>query len=168
MTGVQTCALPILVILTGGKNGDDNSPPAGLEYVRHLVRITRELLELPGEPPRVYVMTRNAQVVRASDRPNLEQAGLRGLMRVIGTEQLHLRATQIDVGDNTHAEPLARQLLGGSEEDETAWRDGQWYVARLCPAPLRPEERRTKVADHQRDGMSLQIRAPGEIGRAHV
>lgn len=152
-----------MVILTGGKNGDDNSPPAGLEYVRHLVRITRELLELPGEPPRVYVMTRNAQVVRASDRPNLEQAGLRGLMRVIGTEQLHLRATQIDVGDNTHAEPLARQLLGGSEEDETAWRDGQWYVARLCPAPLRPEERRTKVADHQRDGMSLQIRAPGDL-----
>jgi polyketide synthase 5 len=154
-----------LVILTGPRNGtaEDESALAGLEYVQHLVGITRELLEIPGEPPRIYVVTRNAQTVQASDRPNLEQAGLRGLMRVISTEQPHLRATQIDVGDDTHAEQLARQLLGGSEEDETAWRNGQWYVARLCPTPLRPEERRTTVVDHERDGMGLQIRAPGDL-----
>ena len=79
------------------------------------------------------------------DVANLEQAGLRGLMRVIGTEHPHLRATQIDMDDETEAEQLARQLLGGSEEDETAWRNGQWYTARLYPSPLRPEERRTAV-----------------------
>jgi polyketide synthase 5 len=154
-----------VVVLTGPKNGytEDQSPLAGLEYVQHLVRITREFPELPGEPPRIYVVTRNAQTVLAGDRPNLEQAGLRGLIRVISTEQLHLRATQIDVGDDADAEQLARQLLGGSEEDETAWRNGQWYVARLGPTPLRPEERRTTVVDHQRDGMSLQIRTPGDL-----
>ena len=154
-----------VVILTGPKNGDaeDQSPLLGSEYVQHLVRITRELPEIPGEPPRIYVVTRNAQTVLAGDRPNLEQAGLRGLMRVIGTEHPHLRATQIDVDEATDAEQLAQQLLGGSEEDETAWRNGQWYAARLCPTPLRPEERQTTVANHEHDGMRLQIRTPGDL-----
>ena len=66
-----------------------------------------------GEPPRLYVVTRNAQTVLAGDVANLEQAGLRGLMRVIGTEHPHLRATQIDMDEDTDAEQLARQLLGG-------------------------------------------------------
>ena len=55
--------------------------------------------------------------------------------------------------------PTAR----GSEEDETAWRNGEWYTARLRPTPLRPEERQTTVADHERDGMRLQIRTPGDL-----
>ena len=83
-----------MVILTGPKNGHtaDQSPLLGREHVQHLVRITRELPEVPGEPPRLYVMTRSAQAVLTGDQPNLEQAGLRGLMRVIGTEHPHLRA----------------------------------------------------------------------------
>ena len=36
---------------------------AGAEQVRHLVRIARELPEIPGEPPRLYVVTRDAQTV---------------------------------------------------------------------------------------------------------
>ncbi len=154
-----------VVILAGPKNGDaeDQSPPLGSEYVQHLVRITRELPEIPGEPPRIYVVTRSAQTVLAGDRPNLEQAGLRGLIRVIGIEHPHLRATQIDVDEATDAEQVARQLLGESEEDETAWRNGQWYVARLCPAPLLPEERQTTIANHEDDGMHLQIRTPGDL-----
>ena len=154
-----------VVILTGPKNGDaeDRSPLLGREYVQHLVRITRELPEIPGELPRVYVVTHNAQTVAAGDVANLEQAGLRGLIRVIGAEHPHLRATQIDVDETTNAEQLARQLLGGSDEDETAWRNGAWYAARLSPAPLRPEERQTTVVDHERDGMRLQIRTPGDL-----
>ena len=154
-----------VVMFTGPKNGDaeDQSPRLGREYVQHLVHIIRELPEIPGEPPRIYVVTRNAQTVLAGDRPNLEQAGLRGLMRVIGTEHPHLRASQIDVDEATDGEQLAHQLLGGPEEDETAWRNGAWYTARLCPAPLRPEERKTTVVDHERDGMRLQIRTPGDL-----
>jgi polyketide synthase 5 len=154
-----------VVILTGPKNGEaeDQSPQLGGKYVQHLVRITRELPEIAGEPPRLYTVTRTAQMVQASDRPNLQQAGLRGLIRVIGTEHPHLRATQIDVDEATEVEQLAAQLLSGSEEDETAWRNGQWYVARLSPTPLLPEERRTAVANHECDGMRLQIRTPGDL-----
>ncbi|BBZ72402.1 polyketide synthase [Mycobacterium paraseoulense] len=154
-----------LVIATGpGEGGSgDRSPLLGLEAVQHLVRVTRELPDIPGELPRLYVVTRNAQTVVASDVPNLEQAGLRGFLRVIGTEHPHLRVTQIDVDDDTDAGLLARQLLGGSEEDETAWRHGAWYTARLALSPLRPEERQTTIANLELDGVRLQIRTPGDL-----
>ncbi|MGH3629723.1 MAG: polyketide synthase dehydratase domain-containing protein, partial [Sciscionella sp.] len=154
-----------VVVLTGPKNGnpDEECALGGREYVRHLVRIVRGLADIPSESPRLYVVTANAQTVVAGDRANLELAGLRGLIRVIGMEHPHLRATQIDVDQDTDAEQLARQLLGRSEEDETAWRNGQWYTARLCPSPLRPEGRRTTVGNHERDGMRLQIRTPGDL-----
>ncbi len=154
-----------VVILAEPKSSDagDEFPLRGREYVRHLVHITRELPEIPGELPRLYVVTRGAQTVVAGDVPNLEQAELRGLIRVIGSEHPHLVATQIDVDEATDAEQLALQLLSGSEEDETAWRDGRWYIARLCLAPLRPEERQTTLADHERDRMRLQIRTPGDL-----
>ena len=154
-----------VVILAGPETGDaeDQSPVLGRELLQHLVRITRELPEIPGELPRLYVVTRNAQTVVAGDVANLEQAGLRGLVRVIGTEHPHLRATQIDMDDATDAEQLSLQLLGGSEEDETAWRNGAWYAARLVPSPLRPEERKTAVVDQERDGLRLQIRTPGDL-----
>jgi acyl transferase domain-containing protein/acyl carrier protein len=154
-----------VVVLTGPKNGnpDEECALRAGDYVHHLVRIARKITEIPGEPPRLYVVTRNAQTVLAGDVANLEQAGLRGLLRAISTEYPHMRVTQIDMDVDTEAEQLARQLLGTSEEDETAWRNGQWHTARLSPAPLRPEERRTAVVDHPHDGMRLQIRTPGDL-----
>jgi polyketide synthase 5 len=154
-----------IAILTGPKNGDPDQECGllGEDHVRHLVRITQKIAEIGEEPPRLYVVTRNAQNVLPGDVANLEQAGLRGLVRAIGTEYPHLRATQIDMDENSEAEQLARQLLGNSEEDETAWRNGQWYTARLSPAPLRPEERRTAVVNNQHDGLRVQIRTPGDM-----
>lgn len=153
-----------VVVLAGPPAGfDEQSPTRGCEQVRRLVRIARALDESSDQPPRLYVVTRNAQTVLSDDLPNLDQAGLRGLMRVIAAEDAELRATQIDLDENTDAAQLARQLLAGSDEDETAWRDGQWYTARLRSAPLRPDERHTAVANHQLDGMRLEIRTPGDL-----
>ena len=154
-----------VVVLTGRKNGNSDADCAvlGADYVQHLVRIVRELPDISGLSPRLYVVSRNAQMVAAEDEVNLEQAGLRGLLRVIGAEQPHLNTTHIDVDEQTSADHVARQLLAGSEEDETAWRNDEWYTARLCPAALRPEERRTSVVDHAQDKMRLQIRKPGDL-----
>jgi mycocerosic acid synthase len=58
---------------------------------------------------------------------------------------------------------VAQQLVGESEEDETAWRNGDWYVARLSPSPLSHEERKTITVEHERDGMRLHIRTPGDL-----
>ena len=154
-----------VVVLTGPPVGDTDERclTRGREHVRHLVRIARELTECSGEPPRLYVVTRKAQTVLSDDCANLDHAGLRGLMRVIAAEDPHMHATQIDVDEDTDAEQVACQLLVGSDEDETAWRSGQWYTARLRPAPLRPDERRTATANHQNDGMRLEIRTPGDL-----
>jgi acyl transferase domain-containing protein/acyl carrier protein len=154
------CFTAVVVLAPPCKTGPGGQ---GADYVRHLVRIARELPEVSGEAPRLHVVTRCAQTVLAGDDVNLEQAGLRGLLRVIGAEHPYLRTTHIDVDEQTDAEQLARQLLASSEEDETAWRNGEWYTARLCPAPLRPQERETTVVDHQNDGVRLQIRTPGDL-----
>ncbi|MDY6870000.1 MAG: sulfolipid-1 biosynthesis phthioceranic/hydroxyphthioceranic acid synthase [Actinomycetota bacterium] len=151
-----------LVVVTAPMR-TDAAPAQGADQVRHLVRIARELPEVPGEPPRLFVLTHNAQTVLADDVANLEQAGLRGLIRVLAMEHPALRPTQVDLDPATDAAAVAAQLLSGSEEDETAWRDGEFHVARLTLSPLRPEERRTTVVDHETDGMRLQIRTPGDL-----
>ncbi|WP_082993050.1 type I polyketide synthase [Mycobacterium sp. 1245111.1] len=154
-----------VVVLTapGGDSADEQTLTDGREQVCHLVRIARELTELPGTSPRLFVVTRDAQHVTSQEALNLEQAGLRGLLRVVGAENPHLRVTQIDVDNRTDAELLARELLCNSNEDETAWRAGQWYVARLRPAPLRPDERYTTLVDHAEDGVRLKVRTPGDL-----
>ena len=167
---LRTGAFTGLVVLNGPKNGnpDEESAPRGGEYVHHLVRVIRGLSEHDGEPPRLFVVTRNAQTVLAGDRANLEQAGLRGLLRAVGNEYPDWRVTQIDLDERTDGERLARQLLIGSEEDETAWRDGEWYTARLFPSPLRAEERFTALADPRQDGLRLEIRTPGDLQTIEV
>lgn len=167
---LSTGAVGGVVILSGAESSDadDCSPVVGLHCVQHLARIIREVPDIPGRLPRVYAVTRHAQFVRPGDEVDLGQAGLRGLMRVVGTEQPNLRATQIDLDNTTDAGQLAGQLLSGSEEDETAWRDGAWYVARLRHSPLLPEDRQTTVADAERDGMRLQIRVPGDLETMEV
>ncbi|CAN1570694.1 COG3321 Polyketide synthase modules and related proteins [Mycobacteriaceae bacterium] len=154
-----------VVVVSAPRNGSTKEQLAvrGGEHVAHLVKIVRELPDVAGDPPRLYVVTRGAQTVIAGERPNLEQAGLRGLLRVIGAEHPHLRPTQIDVDDETDGKFVAAQLLLGSEEDETAFRSGEWHTAHLYPSPLRPDERYTTVVDHARDGMRLEIRTPGDL-----
>ena len=154
-----------MVVVAAPRNGcpPEQLAARGGEHVRHLVRIVRDLPEAAGEAPRLYVVTRGAQTVVAGERPNLEQAGLRGLLRVIGAEHPSLHPTQIDVDDDTEGFHVVRQLLLGLQEDETAFRNADWYTAHLYPSPLRAEERHTTVVDHEREGMRLEIRTPGDL-----
>jgi acyl transferase domain-containing protein/NADPH:quinone reductase-like Zn-dependent oxidoreductase/acyl carrier protein len=154
-----------LVILGRSPVGepDEQSLLRGREQVRHLVRIASRPADFGGEPPRLYLVTMHAQSVLAGDRLNLDQAGLRGLMRVIGSEHPQLRPTQIDLDNENDVEQMALEMLCDSEEDETAWRNGQRYAARLRPSPLCPDERRTATVNHAHDGMRLEVRTPGDL-----
>jgi polyketide synthase 5 len=156
-TGVVVVAAP------SSGTADELCLTRGREQVRHLVRIAREMTELPGASPRLFAVTRDAQAITPGRLVNLEQAGLRGLLRVIGAENPHLRVTHVDVDEGTDPERLAHELLSGSDEDETAWRDGHWYVARLRPGPLGPDDRRTTVVNHADDGLRLRVRTPGDL-----
>lgn len=153
----------VVITAAGAGEPDAGCLARGRELVGQVVRIARELSDTDGTPPRLYIITHNAQNVTPHDRLNLDQGGLRGLLRVIGSEQPALRPTQIDVDARTSAEDLVQELLSDSDEDETAWREGEWFVARLQQNPFRPEERRTTVADPERDGVRLQVRTPGDL-----
>jgi acyl transferase domain-containing protein/acyl carrier protein len=154
-----------VVVLAPPSAGDQG--PECLSRGRHLVGqvvdIARTLSATDGVQPRLYVITRNAQTCTPNDRINLDHGGIRGLLRVIGSEHPQLRPTQIDIDPRTSAEQVTDELLTNSDEDETAWREGSWYVARLQQTPLRAEERRTAVVDPESDGMRMQVRIPGDL-----
>lgn len=156
-------ALTGVVLVTAPPVEDAHFTVRGKEHVSLVVSIARELAELSGEPPRLYIVSRGAAAIVDGDLPNLEHAGIRGLMRVIDSEHPHLSATQIDIDVETDPVLVAAQLRSGSEEDETAWRDGSWYTARLRPGPLRPDERQSIVVEPAKDGMRLEIRNPGDV-----
>ena len=153
----------VLVLPPAVGPADGSTARRGREHVALLVKAARELAELPGEPPRLFVVTRNAATVSPAELANLDQAGLRGLMRVIDSEHPHLKATAVDIDGSTDPTLVARQLLTGSDEDETAWRDGEWYTARLLRGPLRAGDRRTTLADCASDRIRLEVRTPGDV-----
>ncbi|MBJ7338424.1 sulfolipid-1 biosynthesis phthioceranic/hydroxyphthioceranic acid synthase [Mycolicibacterium sp.] len=157
-----------VVVVQDPRRTDGDAVAEGADHVRHLVRIARVLPDLPGEPPRLFVLTRGAQSVLPGELPNLAQGGLRGLVRVIGMEQPRMRPTQIDVDDATDVRLIGAELLSNSDEDETAWRDGQYYTARLNVTPLQAEERHSTVVRPEREGMRLQIRTPGDLQSAEL
>ena len=142
---------------------DAQSLDRARDLVASLVAIARELPNAEGEPPRFYVITRDALDVAPGDSVNLDHGGVTGLLRVIGAEHPSLRPTQIDIDAHIDGAAVAAELLSGSDEDSTAWRNGSWYTARLHRSPLRPDERRTATVDPERDGMRLTIRTPGDL-----
>jgi len=153
----------VVVTDAPGEAFDESGARRGCDYVAHVADVARALAELPGESPRLYVVSRAASSVLDGEVANLEQGGLRGLMRVVDSEHPHLSATQVDVDAATDALQIASQLRSGAEDDETAWRDGQWYTARLRPGPLRAAERRTVAVHNDSEGVRLQIRNPGDV-----
>ncbi len=155
-----------VVILTApAPSGVNEADPAarGGACVHHLVGIVQAVLSEGTQVPRLYVVTRGARSVLDADVPNLEQAGVRGLLRVVGSEYPQAQPTLIDIDDTTDAEHVVAQLLCASPEDETAWRDNTWFTARMIAAPLGPDDRHTALAEYGRDGMRLEIRTPGDL-----
>ncbi|MUL46948.1 type I polyketide synthase [Mycobacterium sp. CBMA293] len=159
-----------VVIVTAGQDGaaSEQTAQRGGAQVEQLVHIVRGLPDVPGQPARLYVLTRGARTVVSGDVPNLEQGGIRGFMRAIGMEYPAMRPTQVDLDGATDAAQVAGELLSGSEEDETAWRSGDWYTARLNLSQLQPDERRTCVVRPETDGIQLQIRTPGDLSSAEL
>ncbi|MET9645225.1 SDR family NAD(P)-dependent oxidoreductase [Streptomyces syringium] len=135
------------------------------DRVRHLIRLVRILSDTTAAaPPRLYVVTRGAQAAPGTERITLEQAPLRGLCRVIGSEHPALRTTHIDVaGDTCDATDLVAELLADDAEDETAWRAGIRYVARLRSAPFQDGERHTTTARFGQDGVAPVPRRRGDL-----
>jgi NADPH:quinone reductase-like Zn-dependent oxidoreductase/SAM-dependent methyltransferase len=93
--------------------------------------------------PRLWLITRRAQAVRASEELTVAQAPAWGLGKTIGLEHPELHCTRIDVDqlDSPQAiETLVHELLLADAEDQIAYRDGVRHVARLAhPAVDQPD-----------------------------
>ncbi|MEZ4644657.1 MAG: type I polyketide synthase [Chloroflexota bacterium] len=104
------------------------SPDAACAPVLTLVQ------QLAGRQTRLWLVTQQAQPVRASERVQPFAAPLWGLGRALSLEQPDLWGGMLDL-DSGDAAALADIILGeildADEEDEVAYRDGQRYVARL-------------------------------------
>lgn len=101
--------------------------------------VLQAVSEAPGaQPPRLWVVTRGAQPVGEAAQPlALAQSPLWGLGRVIAAEHPELACTRIDLDCEPHAEEvdqLTEAIWFADREDQIAFRGGQRWVARLCPA----------------------------------
>ncbi|MDG4666920.1 type I polyketide synthase [Mycobacterium sp. 236(2023)] len=115
-------------------------------------------------PPKLYLLTRNAQPISEGDRANPAQAVLWGLGRTLALEHPEIWGGVIDVDESVPAVVAARwvraEALAGDGEDQVVYRGGTRRVARLVhslpPAPV------TEALDP--DGAHLVIGATGNIG----
>ncbi|MEU9576120.1 type I polyketide synthase [Streptomyces chilikensis] len=118
-----------------------------------------------GAPrPRLWTVTTTAQRVTPQDRPDLGQAGLRGLVRVLSYEHPELRPSVLDVDPRTPSAEVAAELLScPDEQDEVAHRHGTRHLARLRNAPLDEREHRRTTVDRARDRVALHLARPGDL-----
>ena len=126
-------------------------------------RLTAALAEM-ALPPRLFVLTRNAQPISDREPANPAHAVLWGLGRTLALEHPEFWGGVIDVDDSVPAERSAGHVLaevhGGDGEDQVVYRAGLRHVARL--------QRRTppsaSAAKIDMDGSHLVIGATGYVG----
>ncbi len=134
LSGVQRCRRRDRA---AGRCPDERGPARGATMCVIWCESRASCRKRRGSPPHLYVLTRNAQTVLAEDPANLDQAGLRGLLRVIGTEHPQLRATR----STSTTTPMPRR----SPPTAVGFRRGRDRLARrpvvrraAVPDPLRP------------------------------
>jgi phthiocerol/phenolphthiocerol synthesis type-I polyketide synthase B len=115
-------------------------------------------------PPRLFLLTRNAQPVGDGDRANPAHAVLWGLGRTLALEHPEIWGGIIDVDESVPAGLAAKYVVeeahGGDEEDQVVYRAGLRRVPRLqraYPPSAAPVEL-------DKEGCHLVIGATGNIG----
>ncbi len=123
-----------------------------------------------GRMPETWLVTSGSQPVPGHDAaPNMPQAALWGLGRVLMNEHAEVRCRLVDLSPELAREEidaLAEELCGDEADEELALRGRRRLVRRLHRVSLesttRREERRPLSPDDH--GFSLGIEAPGALG----
>ncbi|WP_405360225.1 SDR family NAD(P)-dependent oxidoreductase [Kitasatospora sp. NBC_00085] len=129
--------------------------------------VARRLATVPGSGagPRLWLVTERAVPVAAGEACDPDRACLRGLVRVLALEQPQLRACAVDVDRAPGlADDLVQELLGDSEADEVAWRDGTRFIARLASAA--PDRDAAGIRFARPDGAYIVTGGLGGLGLA--
>jgi phthiocerol/phenolphthiocerol synthesis type-I polyketide synthase B len=143
--------------------GDGFDAAAGHRLFGAGRRIAVSLTALPA-PPRLYLLTRNAQPLAEGDRANAAHAVLWGLGRTLALEHPEIWGAVIDVDESVPAPLAARyvrsEVAGTDGEDQVVYRTGVRRVARLAPAA--PPQAAADGVDADRS--HLVVGATGNIG----
>jgi phthiocerol/phenolphthiocerol synthesis type-I polyketide synthase B len=117
-----------------------------------------------SQPPRIFLLTRNAQPVNDGDRANAAHAVLWGLGRTLALEHPEIWGGIVDVDESVPPRVVAKYVVeeahGGDEEDQVVYRAGLRRVPRLqrgYPPPAAPVEL-------DKDDCHLVIGATGNVG----
>ncbi|MET9377546.1 type I polyketide synthase [Streptomyces sp. NPDC002992] len=166
--GPQTPAPQAVVYLPASATGSTAASPDGQarQQVARLTETARSLAHDAADAngPRLWTVTATAQYVTGTDRPDLAQAGLRGLVRVLSYEHPELRPGILDTDSRTPVADIAAELLScPAEQDEIAYREGTRHLARLRNTPLTEGERRRASVDHAHDRVALHLARPGDL-----
>ncbi len=126
--------------LPNGEQGSTSSMESQGLAVASLLHLVQAINKAGfSRPPRLNVVTRNAQVTSPADRDAcLAAAPVWGLNRVIGLESPDLRVRAIDVDDGAddgRAERLVAELLDDGREDQIALRGTKRSVLRVVRGP---------------------------------
>ncbi|MBT2414817.1 type I polyketide synthase [Streptomyces sp. ISL-12] len=153
-----------VVYLPGPASGGASPDHHARQQVARLAETARSCAD-GAAAPRLWTVTGAAQHVAPQDRPDLAQAGLRGLVRVLSYERPELRPAVLDVDEHTPVEDVAAELLSCPDEhDEVAYRRGTRHLARLRNVPLDDRDRRRTAVDRGRDRIALHLTRPGDLG----
>lgn len=135
---------------------------AGYRLFNSARRLVTVLAEMP-EPPKLFILTRNAQPIDDGDRADPAQAVLWGMGRTIRLENPEIWAGIVDVDEWTPAELIARILadeVHSGDDDQAVYRQGLRHVPRLqrSAAPA------VALTRFESDTSHLVIGATGNVG----
>lgn len=145
------------VIYLSSLNDAPGAAVCARSNVLHLIRSAQAITGRSDEPtPRLWAVTRNAQLVLPSDTPDIAGSGLRGALRVMALEHSTLHPTHLDIDQTTTPQELALELLTCPEtEDDIAYRDHRRYLAHLKHNPLSAEDRIRRSVHWSSEGATL-------------
>ncbi|MEV1068099.1 SDR family NAD(P)-dependent oxidoreductase [Streptomyces sp. NPDC050263] len=137
----------VVLLLPQQERHDDIRP------LHTAARLARCLARNTHQPsPRLWMTTVLAQSTAPGEPGTPHLACLRGLVRVLGLEHPHLRATLVDIDNQPGAvDDLVQELLANGDDDEIAWRAGTRLTAHLSHADL-TAQRNEQVAFTRPDG----------------
>jgi hypothetical protein len=123
-----------VIFVCGSDRDDSTDVPARAESLAsELLRLLQTAERLPECPP-IWLVTTNAQAVRAGDTLNVSQAPLWGMARTLFLEAPNLVLHCVDMDDAANLDALVAELISTAAAGETqvAYRGGQRSVARLA------------------------------------
>ncbi|MEO8110497.1 MAG: SDR family NAD(P)-dependent oxidoreductase [Ginsengibacter sp.] len=145
------------------KSSYESAPMSGCDGILILVKaLARRITGLP----RLWLVTRGAQAVKAGDQISIEQSVLWGFGKVISFEFPDCKCVRLDLdpqeSDTTIIKLLTKQISIDDNEDQVALRAGVRFVPRLAPLTLSQNFIGPRTLQH--DGTYLITGGLGALG----